>query len=136
MLSSAGLPVALFLKRGFNQLKKKLGQAASPFFLDRDGDVTHVFAKKIKNGTKSTRKNLNSAFMLQFTLALLEISVRVSGGENVGSKLQMDSVIRLRTSGSFSSLEKTKAKKKKVQVMEFLIYPSNNSLGRERRQNT
>ena len=78
MLSSAGLPVALFLKRGFNQLKKKLGQAASPFFLDRDGDVTHVFAKKIKNGTKSTRKNLNSAFMLQFTLALLEISVRIS----------------------------------------------------------
>ena len=62
---------------------------------------------------------------------------KVSGVENVGSKLQMDSVFGLRTSGcgsllSESSLEKTKAKKKTVQVIEFSIFFSQIFCGRER----
>ena len=51
----------------------------------------------------------------------------------MGSKLQMDSVIWLSTSGSgLLSLKKTKAKKKTVQVMEVLINPSHKSFGQER----
>ena len=52
----------------------------------------------------------------------------------MGSKLQMDSVIWLSASGSglLSSLKKTKAMKKTVQVMEVLINPSHKSFGQER----